>query len=289
MNPRLPVLKTYKLCIGGQFPRSESGRTLPLRHGDSLIANICQGSRKDARDAVVAARKAQGGWAAKTSYNRGQILYRMAEVLEQRRAELLDELAKTGKSVKLCAKELDSSVDRLVWYAGWADKYAQLLGTVNPVAAPYFNFTLPEPTGVVVLVPPDYPALLGLISLLAPVIVAGNSTVVMASETNPLPAVTLGEILATSDLPGGVVNILTGHRHELLPPLASHMDVNAVVYAAGDPKEAALIQREGVANVKRVVVREGLSETDWTTDRTASPWWIADTVELKTVWHPIGV
>jgi len=286
---RLPVMKTYKLVIGGQFPRTESGRTIPLRYDDTLVANVCQGSRKDAREAVVAARKAQSGWAGKTAYLRGQILYRMAEVLEQRSMEFLYELMLLGAEEPDAAKEVAASIDRLVWYAGWADKYSQLLGTVNPVASPYFNFTLPEPTGVVALIAPDAPALLGVISLVAPAIVSGNSCIVIASETNPLPAVTFGEVLATSDLPGGVVNILTGYRKELLTPLASHMDVNALVYAAGDLVDATGAQQAGVANVKRVIIRDELTVDDWYSARPESPWWIADTVEMKTVWHPIGV
>lgn len=289
MSTRLPVMKTYKLVIGGQFPRTESGRTIPLRYGDTLVANVCHGSRKDAREAVVAARKVQSGWASKTSYLRGQILYRMAEVLEQRSMEFLYELMLLGAEEPDAAREVAASIDRLVWYAGWADKYSQLLGTVNPVASPYFNFTLPEPTGVVALVAPDVPSLLGVISLVAPAIVSGNSCIVIASESNPLPAVTFGEVVATSDLPGGVVNILTGYRKELIAPLASHMDVNALVYAAGDLVEATGIQQAGVANVKRVISRDELTDEDWYGARPESPWWIADTVELKTVWHPIGV
>lgn len=289
MPDRLPVLKTYKLVIGGQFPRTESGRYLPLRRGEEFIANVCRASRKDARNAIEAARKAQTGWASKTAYNRGQILYRMGEILEQRYAEFLYELTILGSSKAKAERELAACIDRLIAYAGWADKYPAVLGSVNPVAAPYFNFTFPEPTGVVVCIAPDTPGLLGVISLVAPAIVAGNTCVVLASETQPLSAVTWGEVLATSDLPGGVVNILTGLRSELLTHLASHMDVNAVVYGAGHPEEAALIQREAVHNVKRVTLRDGLSLRDWFSDRCASPWWIADTVEFKTVWHPMGV
>jgi acyl-CoA reductase-like NAD-dependent aldehyde dehydrogenase len=262
---RLPVKKTYKLYIGGEFPRSESGRSLEVQG-----ANVAWGSRKDLRDAVRAAREAFPGWAARTAYNRGQVLYRVAEIMEGRTAQFA-ELA-TDEA------EVGSAVDTWVWYAGWADKLAQVLGGANPVAGPYFNFTIPEPTGVVGVVAPEEPALLGLVERLAPVLAGGNAAVVIAAERAPLAAVTLAEALATSDIPGGVVNVLTGRKAELCPWLASHMDVNALDLAGveGDRTE---LERLAADNVKRVVANgEGRSLTH-----------AASFLELKTVWHPIGV
>jgi acyl-CoA reductase-like NAD-dependent aldehyde dehydrogenase len=263
---RLPVKKTYKLYIGGEFPRSESGRTY-----EAQGANVARGSRKDLRDAVRAARAAFPKWAGMTAYNRGQVVYRIAEMLEARRAEFAD--LTSGPD------EVDRSIDRLVWYAGWADKLPQVLGSSNPVAGPYFNFTVPEPTGVVGILAPEEPALEGLVSRVAPAIVGGNATVVVASESSPLAAVELAEVLATSDVPGGVVNVLTGHREELAPWLAGHMDVNAIDLAGADGQVEEL-ERLAAENVKRVVHGNA--------DRQ-SPWDIADFLELKTVWHPIGV
>ena len=267
---RLPVKKTYKLFIGGAFPRSESGRTY-----EAQGQNVARASRKDARDAVRAARGAQEKWASTTAYNRGQVLYRVAEMLEARTAEFA---ALIGSEA-----EVHAAVDRVVWYAGWADKLAQVLGSSNPVAGPYFNFTVPEPTGIVAIVAPDEPPLLGLVSRLAPVLVGGNAAVVVASETKPLAAVELAEVVATSDVPGGVVNVLTGYRGELAPVLAAHMDVNALDLASGDGNgdgNAGELERLAAENVKRVVRggRDG-----------QSPWEIAAFLELKTVWHPIGV
>jgi acyl-CoA reductase-like NAD-dependent aldehyde dehydrogenase len=266
LTPRLPVRKTYKLFIGGAFPRSESGRTY-LAQGQ----NVARGSRKDVRDAVRAAREAQPKWAAMTAYNRGQVLYRVAEMLE----------ARTGDFAELCSgrAEVERSVDRVVWYAGWADKLAQVLGGSNPVAGPYFNFTVPEPTGVVGVLAPGEPALLGLVSRLAPPLVGGNAVVLVASESSPLAAVELAEVLATSDVPGGVVNILTGRRAELAPVLASHMDVNALDLAGADG-DLGDLERLAAENVKRVV--RGSADGQ-------SPWEIASFLEHKTVWHPIGV
>ena len=263
---RLPVNKTYKLYIGGAFPRSESGRTY-----EAEGANVARGSRKDLRDAVRAARGAFAGWSGMTAYNRGQVVYRIAEMLEARRSEFADLSSGAG--------EADRSIDRLVWYAGWADKLAQVLGSSNPVAGPYFNFTVPEPTGVVGILAPDEPPLLGLVSRVAPAIVGGNTTVVVASETHPLAAVELAEVLATSDVPGGVVNLLTGFREELAPWLAGHMDVNAIDLAGADGQVEELEQL-AAENVKRVV--RGAADDQ-------SPWEIASFLELKTVWHPIGV
>jgi acyl-CoA reductase-like NAD-dependent aldehyde dehydrogenase len=263
---RLPVKKTYKLYIGGEFPRSESGRTY-----DAEGQNVARGSRKDLRDAVRAARAAFPKWASLTAYNRGQVVYRIAEMLESRRSEFAD--LTTGP------KEVDRSIDRLVWYAGWADKLAQVLGSSNPVSGPYFNFTVPEPTGVVGILAPDEPPLAGLVSRIAPAIVGGNTTVVVASETHPLAAIELAEVLATSDVPGGVVNLLTGHRDELAPWLAGHMDVNALDLAGADGQSKEL-EELAAENVKRVV--RGAPDDQ-------SPWEIAAFLELKTVWHPIGV
>jgi acyl-CoA reductase-like NAD-dependent aldehyde dehydrogenase len=263
---RLPVKKTYKLYIGGEFPRSESGRTY-----EAEGANVARGSRKDIRDAVRAARAAFPKWAALTAYNRGQVVYRIAEMLESRRSEFAD--LSTG------VKEVDRSIDRLVWYAGWADKLPQILGSSNPVAGPYFNFTVPEPTGVVGILAPDEPPLAGLVSRVAPAIVGGNTTVVVTSETHPLAAVELAEVLATSDVPGGVVNLITGQRDELAPWLAGHMDVNALDLSGADGQSKELEQL-AAENVKRVV--HGSADDQ-------SPWEIASFLELKTVWHPIGV
>jgi acyl-CoA reductase-like NAD-dependent aldehyde dehydrogenase len=263
---RLPVRKTYKLFVGGAFPRSESGRTY-----EAEGQNVARASRKDVRDAVRAARSAFPGWAGTTAYNRGQVLYRVAEMLEGRRAQFAEVAAN--------AKEVDAAVDRIVWYAGWADKLPQVLGGANPVAGPYFNFTVPEPTGVVGVLAPEEPPLLGLVTRLAPVIVGGNAAVVIASESRPLAAIELAEVLATSDVPGGVVNILTGYRRELAPVLASHMDVNALDLAGADGGSAEL-ERAAADNVKRVV--HGAADVQ-------SPWEIAAFLELKTVWHPIGV
>ena len=266
MSSRLPVRKTYKLYIGGEFPRSESGRTY-----EAQGANVARGSRKDVRDAVRAARAAFPKWAGLTAYNRGQVVYRIAEMLEARRAEFAE--LSTGP------EEVERSIDRLVWYAGWADKLAQVLGSSNPVAGPYFNFTVPEPTGVVGIVAPEEPPLAGLVSRLAPAIVGGNATVVLASEASPLAAVELAEVLATSDVPGGVVNLLTGPRDELAPILAAHMDVNAIDLAGADGQVEEL-ERLAADNVKRVV--HGSRDSQ-------SPWEIAAFLDLKTIWHPIGV
>ena len=261
---RLPVRKTYKLFIGGAFPRSESGRTY-----DAEGANVARGSRKDVRDAVRIARQSGPSWAEMTAYNRGQVLYRIAEMMEARQAELA---ALSGS-----ADEVERAIDRVVWYAGWADKLAQVVGSANPVAGPYFNFTVPEPTGVTGILAPE-PPLLGLVSRLAPVIVGGNTAVVVASEAHPLVAIELAECLATADVPSGVVNILTGQHAELAPWLASHMDVNAIDLTGADGLSAEL-ERAAADNVKRIV--RGKADTQ-------SPWEIASFLELKTVWHPIG-
>jgi acyl-CoA reductase-like NAD-dependent aldehyde dehydrogenase len=282
---RIDVLKTYKLYIGGQFPRTESGRYYPLQDKKKkVIANICLSSRKDFRNAVVAARGAFGGWSGRTAYNRSQILYRIAEMLEGRKAQFLEELILQGASKNAAEKEITQSVDRLVYYAGWCDKYQQLFSTVNPVASSHFNFSVPEPTGVVAVIAPQESSLLGLVSVVAPLIAGGNACIVLASELLPLCAVTFGEVLATSDLPGGVVNILTGKISELVSHMASHMDVNALVYAAKDKSQIKSMQEQATVNVKRVF---DYSETDWTQAESQNPYLILDAQEIKTTWHPI--
>jgi acyl-CoA reductase-like NAD-dependent aldehyde dehydrogenase len=289
---RLDVRKTYKLYIGGKFPRTESGRSYLVSDDKGRPwANACRASRKDVRDAVLAARKAVPGWSGATAYNRGQVLYRVAEMLEGRREQFVDEVARAeGLTRRAAAETVDKAVDRWVWYAGWADKLAQVFGSANPVAGPYFNFSVPEPTGVVGVVAPGGSSLLGLVSRVAPVIVSGNTAVVVASETRPLPAITLAEVLATSDLPGGVVNLLTGFAAELAGPLASHMDVDALDLGGLDLalyREAELAAAE---NVKRVAPPVKLSGRDWLSDdKGQDPYWIAAFLEVKTVWHPIGV
>ncbi|GLW63837.1 aldehyde dehydrogenase [Actinomadura rubrobrunea] len=281
---RLAVRKTYKLFIGGAFPRSESGRTYPVNDAKGrFLANVSQASRKDARDAVSAARKAFGGWSGRTPYNRGQILYRVAEMLEGRHAQFVDELRAAGLGRNAASDEVDAAVDRWVWYAGWADKLAAVAGSANPVAGPFFNVSTPEPTGVVAVVAPDSP-LLGLVSVIAPVIVSGNTCVVVASEPAPLPAVTLAEVLATSDLPGGVVNILTGRRAELAPWLASHRDVNALDLAGIPADEAGPLEEAAAGNLKRVLRPAAV---DWTADPGIGR--MTAFQETKTVWHPVGV
>ena len=280
---RLDVKKTYKLYIGGQFPRSESGRSYPAIGADGeLLARVAQGSRKDLRDAVRTARGAVDGWAGRTGYNRGQILYRIAETLEDRHGTFVEQLMELGSTKKRASDEVDSSVDRMVWYAGWADKFAQIYGNLNPVAGPFFNISSPEPTGVVGVIAPEDPALLGLVSRLAPVMVSGNTVVLLASEKAPMPAITFTEVLDTSDLPGGVVNVLTGFKDELIPFLADHMDVNAVDAGGASPDQALRVQEGAVHNVKRVVLPEHNGPAQ-------SPYRIAAFTETKTVWHPKGL
>jgi len=289
---RIGVRKTYKLYIGGSFPRTESGRSYEVFGAKGeLLANASRGTRKDIREAVVVARKAFGGWAAKTAYNRSQILYRIAELMEGRRDQFVAEvMAAEGISRARAARSVDAAIDRWVWYAGWADKYPQMIGTVNPVAGPYFNFSVPEPTGVVGIIAPEESSLLGLVSRLAPAIVSGNAAVVISSESRPLPAVTLTEVLATSDVPGGVVNLITGLRRELVGHLAGHMDVNALDAFGASADEAAKLEEIAVENVKRFVrpPSAGLARYDWMADSAQSPYLIGEFVEIKTVWHPIG-
>jgi acyl-CoA reductase-like NAD-dependent aldehyde dehydrogenase len=285
MSERLGVRKTYKLFIGGAFPRSESGRSYEVSTEDGrFLANAALASRKDVRDAVVAARKAYGGWSRATPYNRGQVLYRVAEILEGRRAQFVAEVGDSGAADP--ESEVDSAIDRWVWYAGWADKVTAVLGAVNPVAGPYFDFSLPEPTGVVGVLAPQRSALLGLVSVVAPVIATGNTCVVVASTDRALPAITLAEVLATSDLPGGVVNLLTGSAAELAPWLAAHADVNALDLTGVDPEAAVELERAAAQTVKRVLAAPA-AEPDWTADPGTGR--LSRFLELKTVWHPMGV
>ena len=284
---RIEVRKTYKLYVGGAFPRSESGRSYEVTDTRGrFLANAALASRKDARDAVVAARKAQPGWAGATAYNRGQVLYRVAEVMEGRRAQFVEDVQRAeGLTLRRAETAVDAAIDRWVWYAGWSDKLAQVLGGTNPVAGPYFNFSIPEPTGVVAAIAPQDSSLLGLVSVLAPIVVSGNTCVLLAAEEHPLPAITLSEVLATSDVPGGVVNILTGRVAEVAPWLAAHMDVNAIDLAGVD--DASLRRELEVAaadNVKRV---RRAAEVDWSADPGLER--VRSFLETKTVWHPIGV
>jgi acyl-CoA reductase-like NAD-dependent aldehyde dehydrogenase len=287
MADRLAVRKTYKLYVGGTFPRSESGRSYEVTTpaGD-FLANAAHASRKDARDAVVAARKAFAGWSEATAYNRGQILYRVAELLEGRRSQFVDEVASgEGRGRRDAGLVVAAAIDRWVWYAGWSDKIAQVLGGSNPVAGPYFNFSTPEPTGVVAVVAPEESSLLGLVSVLAPVMVTGCTAVVIACEARPLPAVTLSEVLATSDVPGGVVNLLTGRQAELAPVLAAHMDVNAIALTGVSADGVADLQRAAAGNVKRTFRPK--DSADWGRDPGLDR--IRAVTEIKTVWHPMGV
>lgn len=280
--PRLDVKKTHKLYIDGEFPRSESGRTFPALDGEGhVIARMAQGSRKDLRDAVRAARNAQEKWAARSGYNRGQILYRIAEMIEDRSEVFEEDLRAVGESKRAAEREVAASVDRLVWYAGWCDKFVQVYGNLNPVAGPFFNISSPEPTGVVGIIAPAAPALLGLVSRVAPVLVTGNTAVVVASDRVPVVAVSFAEALATSDVPPGVVNLLTGHALELAPWLASHMDVNAIDLTGAPPEIVTDAEVAAADNVKRIV-RSGTADLQ-------SPLLIAAFTETKTVWHPKGL
>jgi acyl-CoA reductase-like NAD-dependent aldehyde dehydrogenase len=287
---RIDVRKTYKLYIGGEFPRSESGHSYPVHDARGrFVANAALASRKDARDAVGAARKAFAGWSGRTAYNRGQVVYRIAEVMEDRRPQFVETLRQgEGLTAAAAGKVLDGSIDRLVWYAGWADKLAQVVGNANPVAGPFFNLSTPEPTGVVAVLAPQESSLLGLVSVVAPVIVSGNTAVVAASVDRPLPAITFAEVLATSDVPGGVVNVLTGTLERTAATLASHMDVNAIDLTglAGDPEQARALEVEAAANLKRVRRAPG-AEPAWSAEPGLSR--MTDVLETKTVWHPVGV
>ncbi|MFJ1599284.1 aldehyde dehydrogenase family protein [Streptomyces sp. SID3212] len=284
-DERLSVLKTYKLYVGGAFPRSESGRVYEVTDSKGTwLANAPRSSRKDARDAVVAARKAFGGWSGATAYNRGQVLYRVAEMLEGRRGQFAQEVAASeGVSRSKAAALVDATIDRWVWYAGWTDKIAQVVGGANPVAGPYFNLSTPEPTGVVTVLAPQASSFLGLVSVLAPVIATGNTAVVVASESSPLPALSLGEVLATSDVPGGVVNILSGGTAEIATPLAAHQDVNGIDLTGADEALAKELEIAAADNVKRVLRRRA---DDWTADPGTRR--MTAFLETKTVWHPTG-
>jgi acyl-CoA reductase-like NAD-dependent aldehyde dehydrogenase len=287
---RLDVRKTYKLFVGGAFPRSESGHSYVVTDSKGkFVANAANASRKDARDAVQAARKAFGPWAARTAYNRGQILYRVAELMEDRRPQFVEAVRQSeGATAARATKVVDESIDRLVWYAGWSDKVTQVVGSANPVAGPFFNLSTPEPTGVVAILAPQESSLLGLVSVVAPVIVTGNTCVVATSHARPLPAITFSEVLATSDVPGGVVNILTGELSRTAPTLASHMDVNAIDLTgiAGEDALATELEVAAADNLKRVR-RAPATEPDWTADPGTDR--LTAYLETKTVWHPIGI
>ncbi|MFF4484606.1 aldehyde dehydrogenase family protein [Streptomyces sp. NPDC001520] len=285
MSERLSVLKTYKLFVGGKFPRSESGRVYEVTTAKGQwLANAPLASRKDAREAVVAARKAFGGWSGATAYNRGQILYRVAEMLEGRRDQFVKEVADgEGLSKAKATAQVDAAIDRWVWYAGWSDKTAQIAGSANPVAGPYFNLSSPEPTGVVTLLAPQDSSFLGLVSVIAPAVVTGNTAVVVASEKSPLPALSLAEVLATSDLPGGVVNILSGRTAEIATPLAAHQDVNAIDLAGADAELAVELEKASAENLKRVLRPQPV---DWAADPGTTR--LLAFLETKTVWHPMG-
>src|SRR5688572_3710614 len=283
---RLRVLKTYKIFINGQFPRTESGRYYVAKSSrGEMLGNICRSSRKDFRDAVVSARGAQSSWASKTAYNRGQILYRIAEMLEGRGAQFRDELARAGVPASAGMLEVEKAIDRVLYYAGWCDKYQQVFSSVNPVATSHFNFSILEPTGVVSILAPESSPLLGLVSTVIPAIAGGNTCVALVSTSNPLPAVTFAEVLETSDLPAGVVNLLTGYRAELTEHFANHMDVNACIYCGRDGKELEVVRTSASLNVKRVVTYD---RDDWAGDDAQSPYFILDTQEVKTTWHPVG-
>jgi acyl-CoA reductase-like NAD-dependent aldehyde dehydrogenase len=284
-SKRLEVLKTYKIYVGGQFPRTESGRYyVPTNAAGKKLANVCLSSRKDFRDAVVAARSAYGGWSTRAAFNRGQILYRMAEMLEGRKAQFIDELIQQDSSKGKAEKEVNLAIDRLIYFAGWCDKYQQLFSAVNPVASSHFNFSVPEPTGVVAAIVPQGDSLLGLVSVIAPVIAGGNTCVVLAAETKPLCSVTFAEVLNSSDLPGGVVNILTGKVAELASWFVNHMDVNATIFCENDSEIKKMMQEKSALNLKRIFFYDKIK---WNTDQGQSPYFILDTQEIKTTWHPV--
>ncbi len=283
---RVAVSKTYKLYIGGKFPRTESGRFVAFEDGKgNVIANICRASRKDFRNAMVAARAAQGAWSASNAYLRGQILYRIAEMLEGRAAQFREELRQEGRSEAKAEAEVDAAIDRLIHYAGWADKYMQVLSSVNPVASSHFNFSMPEPTGVVSIIAPEKYGLLGLVSVIAPVIAGGNTAVVLASASHPMTAISFAEVLHASDVPAGVVNLLTGRIDELLEQFAGHMDANALLLAGGDEGDRAAAQNAGADNIKRVV---DMTQCQWADAATAGVYHIGAFQETKTTWHPVA-
>jgi len=280
---RIEVLKTYKIFIGGQFPRTESGRYYPLKLKNNMTVNVSLSSRKDFRNAVVAARGAFSVWSSRAAFNRGQILYRIAEMLEGRKEQFLEELQQLGYTAAKAKKEIELSIDRLVYYAGWADKYQQLHSSVNPVASSHFNFSVPEPMGVVAIMADESSALLGLISVIAPCIVGGNACIILASENKPTCAITFAEVLATSDVPAGVVNILTGNRKELHTHFSSHMDVNAVINSNSEKNFNKTIGENASLNVKRVFIWN----KNWNDEKEQGPYFITDLQEIKTTWHPI--
>lgn len=284
-SKRLQVLKTYKIYIGGQFPRTESGRYyVPVNAAGKKLANVCLSSRKDFRNAVVAARAAVSGWSGRAAFNRGQILYRIAEMLEGRKAQFIDELMQQDATKAKAEKEVNLAIDRLIYYAGWCDKFQQIFSAVNPVASSHFNFSVPEPTGVVSLIAPQSDSLLGIVSVIAPVIAGGNTCVVLASATKPLCAVTFAEVLSTSDLPGGVVNILTGQVSELASWFVEHMDVNATIYCEKDSTIQKMMREKSALNLKRIFFYD---KVNWYNEEGQSPYFIMDTQEIKTTWHPV--
>ena len=281
---RIEVLKTYKIFIGGQFPRTESGRYYPLLDKNkNIIANMCLSSRKDYRNAVVVARGAFGGWSGRAAFNRGQILYRIAEMLEGRKEQFVNELIQQGSNKAQAIKEVELSIDRIVYYAGWCDKYQQIFSAVNPVASSHFNFSVPEPMGVIAVLADEKTSLIGLVSVVMPLIAGGNTCIVLASEKKPLCAITFAEVLATSDLPGGVVNILTGTSVELHSHFSSHMDVNAIVYCRDSKEEKKLIGENSALNVKRSY----FWNKNWLLEKEQGPYFISDLQEIKTTWHPV--
>lgn len=286
-DKRIDVKKTYKMYIGGNFPRSESGRTYKVYDSDkNLIADACQASRKDFRDAVKIARGAFGGWSSRSAYNRGQILYRIAEMMEDRRDQFMKELGPIGFKTAEAEADINAAIDRLIYYAGWTDKYQQVFGSINPVASSHFNFSMLEPTGVVTAFAPEHSPLLGLVSVLAPIIAGGNTCIILASEAHPLPALTFAEVLNSSDVPGGVVNILSGFRKELAEHFSSHMDVNALMYTDKLPLEMKkLIDENASLNVKRVINHP---VDDWYDEEARSPYILTGFQETKTTWHPVG-
>ncbi len=284
---RLSINKTYKLYIGGKFPRTESGRYYAIHNKKgNFIANMCLASRKDFRNAVVIARKAQSSWASTSALNKGQILYRIAEMLEGRKEQFIAELILQGETKSNAQKEVEASIDRLVYYAGWSDKYQQLFSSVNPVSSPHFNFSSVEPVGVVTIIAPEEQSLLSLVSQIAPAIVGGNTVIALASENKPLTAISFAEVLNSSDVPGGVVNILTGNKNELLEHMASHMDVNSIIYCGKNQDDIKLISELASNNVKRVIFYK---KTDWFSDNSQSPYFIEKMQEVKTTWHPVKV
>jgi acyl-CoA reductase-like NAD-dependent aldehyde dehydrogenase len=286
MADRIQVLKTYKIYIGGKFPRSESERTYPVTDAtNNLIANACLCTRKDVREAVTAARAAFNGWDDRSAYNRGQIIYRIAEILESRKQQFIDELVRSGSKTKHAVTEVETSIDRLIYYSGWTDKLSQVFGTINPVASPHFNFSVPEPSGIVGIIAPDNAPLLSIISLMAPVICGGNTCVIIASEKNPLPAVSFSEVLHASDVPGGVVNILSGYRDEMVDSLTSHMDVNGILNSVKDKKIMKLTDENGSLSIKRVY---HYATDNWQDEIHESPYIIHPFLEIKTTWHPVS-